>query len=441
MVRSVAITPGSTTRRTSKPGIHLSNSLNASLGYAAFMGLRYSFSRKRNRFTAVISTISMLGMVLGVTSLIVVLSVMNGFSAELRGRILSLVPHGYIEHADGIADWQSLAKQLEEDDQIVAVSPYLSEKVILGSARSLRGAVLTAVEPVQEARVSQIAAKMRMGSLESLERPGFNVVLGSSLANLLGVLPGDRVEVSVPRLTVTPLGVFPRTKRLQVSGIFEVGAQPDSYQAYVSLPIGQKLFGTPGRVDGLQVRTPDLYAAPHIMARLASSLPQGFYSTDWSQTQGSLFRAVKMEKLMVSLLLLSVVAVAAFNIVSTLVMSVTEKRRDIAVLRTMGARPGGIIAVFVAHGLVLAAVGIMAGSLLGVLLALNIAKITAFIEQTLGVKLFDPAVYFISELPAQLQWSDVWVVAGASFVLSLLATVYPAWRAARIAPAEVLRYE
>ena len=324
---------------------------------------------------------------------------------------------------------------------IVAVSPYISDKVLLASPTNLRGGVLTAIDPATEATVSEIPAAMVSGSLDSLDGSGFNVVLGASLARILRVQPGDHVDVTVPRLTVTPMGVFPRSKRLLVTGLFEVGAQPDAYQAYVSLGTGQKLLGPRDRVDGLQVRTTELFEAPAIMAGLAGSLPAGYQVSDWSQSQGSLFRAVKMEKVMVSLLLLSVVAVAAFNIVSTLVMSVAEKRRDIAVLRTMGARAGGIMLIFVAHGLGLAAVGISIRALLGTALGLNISRVTAFIETTFGVKLFDPSVYFISELPSDLQWPDVAAVVLASLLLSLLATLYPAWRATRIAPAEVLRYE
>nr|MBP6723790.1 ABC transporter permease [Halioglobus sp.] len=302
--------------------------------YAPFIGLRYSFSRKRNRFTSVIAMVSMLGMVIGVASLITVLSVMNGFGGELRQRILSLVPHGYVAHGDtGIAGWTELAGRLRQSPGVVAVSPYISDKVLLASPTNLRGAVLTAIDPALEKDVSRIPATMVAGSLESLGEDGFNVVLGAALARVLRVGPGDFVDVTVPRLTVTPLGVFPRSKRLRVSGLFEVGAQPDGYQAYVSLATGQKLLGQSGHVDGLQVKTTDLFAAPAIMAQLAQGLPADFEVSDWSQSQGSLFRAVKMEKLMVSLLLLSVVAVAAFNIVSTLVMSVAEKRRDIAVLR------------------------------------------------------------------------------------------------------------
>lgn len=404
--------------------------------------MRYSFSRKRNRFTSVIATISMLGMVLGVASLIAVLSVMNGFSSELRGRILSLVPHGYVEQAHtGIADWEALRLQVTSAPGVVAASPYITEKVILAHKRYLHGALLTAIDPELESEVSGIADAMVDGDLASLDGRGFNVVLGAALARMLSVQVGDYIDTTIPRLTVTPLGVFPRNKRLRVSGIFEVGAQPDVYQAYISITSGQKLLGTKGHVDGLQVKTQDLYGAPRTMAALGATLPESFTVKDWSQTQGSLFRAVKLEKVMVSFLLLSVVAVAAFNIVSTLVMSVAEKRRDIAVLRTMGAGAGGIMAIFVAHGLLLAGVGITVGGIIGVLLAKNVAALVAWIESLLGMKLFDPAVYFISELPAQLQWGDVALVVAASFALSLLATLYPAWRAARIAPAEVLRYE
>lgn len=412
------------------------------LNYAPFIGIRYSFSRKRNRFTSVIATVSMLGMVLGVASLIVVLAVMNGFAGELRGRILSLVPHGFVESTgEGVGQWRDLLSDIEGMEGVVAVSPYITEKAILGTAYMQRGAVITAIDPQLESKVSGLANAMIAGDLQSLENGGFNVVLGVSLANILRVGLGDYVDVTVPRLTVTPLGMFPRNKRLQVTGLFEIGAQPDAFQAYVSLATGQKLLGSKGRVDGLQIKTGDLFAAPEIMRGVAMQLPDTYSVKDWSQTQGSLFSAVKLEKLMVSLLLLSVVAVAAFNIVSTLVMSVAEKRRDIAVLRTMGARAGGIMAIFVAHGLALSGVGITVGAVVGVFLATNIATIIAALERALGMKLFDPSVYFISELPAELQSFDVAVVVAASVLLSLLATLYPAWRAACIAPAEVLRYE
>lgn len=415
---------------------------NPIANYAPFIGLRYSFTRKRNRFTSVIAVVSMLGMVLGVASLITVLSVMNGFAGELRGRILSLVPHAYVLSPDGrMADWEQLSDSLQSHGDILAASPYISDKVILGSGKLLRGAVLTAVDPQRVTEVTGLAESMQSGSLDQLTGEGFNVVIGAALARMLGVEVGDYVEVTVPRLTVTPLGVFPRNKRLLVTGLFEVGAQADTYQAYISLSSGQKLLGASGYVQGLQLKTRDLFSVGRTLEEVAHLIPDSYQARDWSQTQGSLFRAVKLEKLMVGLLLLTVVAVAAFNIISTLAMSVAEKRRDIAVLRTMGARAEGVMAIFLAHGLGLAAVGISAGAVLGVLLATHIADITLFIESLFGFKLFDPSVYFISELPSDLHWSDVLGVVLVSLLLALLAAVYPAWRAARIAPAEVLRYE
>lgn len=411
-------------------------------GYILFVGLRYSFSRKRNRFASVIALVSMLGMVLGVASLITVLSIMNGFSAELRERILALVPHGYVEPVTGPLDnWETVAAGLLASPHVLAAAPFITDKVILAGPYLLRGAVLTGIDPGREVAVSRISQSMLAGQLDDLEAEPFTVVLGVALARVLGVGPGDTVEATLPRLTVTPLGTFPRTRRLQVSGLFSINAQPDSYQAYVSLATAQRLFGLGSGVDGVQVKTTDLMAAPRYMSQLAATLPPGLQARDWSQTQGSLFQAVKMEKLMVGLLLLSVVAVAAFNIVSTLVMSVAEKRGDIAVLRTMGARSMGIMSIFVAHGLGLAATGITLGAVAGITLSSYVAVVSAWLERLLGVSLFDPTVYFISELPARLLWQDVAWVTGASLLLSLLATLYPAWRASRIAPAEVLRYE
>ncbi len=422
--------------------VSLTASHSSSVRYATFIGLRYSFSRKQNRFTSVIATVSMLGMVLGVASLIVVLSIMNGFGGELRDRILSLVPHGYIDAGtSGMTQWVQVAMQIEANAQVLAAAPYIQTKAILGSRSRMHGVIVTAIDTEREARVSGLGSAIMAGQLDALEQEGFHIVLGASLARILNVSVGDSVQVTVPRLTVTPLGVFARTKRLRIIALFEVGAQPDTYQAYVSLATGQKLFGEKNKVDGLQVKTDDLFRAPEILNAVALTLPSTYRVQDWSQTQGNLFRSVKMEKLMVSLLLLSVVAVAAFNIVSTLAMSVAEKRRDIAVLRTMGARAGGVMAIFMAHGLTLALVGIGIGAILGVMLALNIAPLSAAIESLLGVKLFDPDVYFISVLPAELQWGDVIAIVCASLLLSLVAAVYPAWRASRIAPAEVLRYE
>ncbi len=410
--------------------------------YPLFIGLRYSFSRKRNRFTAIIAAVSLLGMVIGVASLITVLSVMNGFSGELRSRILALVPHGFVTADNGqLSQWPQLATELQNQPGVVAVAPYIDSKVILSANGVLRGVRLQAIDPEREVGVSNVGESLVVGELSALDEERWGIVLGTVLARWLGVRPGDSVEMTIPRLTVTPLGAFPRSRRFTVVGLFEVGANLDGEYAYISLPAGQRLFGLGTAVQGLQVKTTDLFSAPSLLASLRATLPEGLRTQDWSETQGNLFRAVRMEKIMVGLLLLSVVAVAAFNIISTLAMSVTEKRGDIAVLRTLGASAGGVMSIFVIHGLALAVAGVGLGVVFGVLLAINVADVVAFLEELIGVKMFDPSVYFISRLPADLQWPDVAVVAVAAIALSLLATLYPAWRAARVDPSEVLRYE
>lgn len=408
--------------------------------YSLFIGLRYSFSARRQRLASVIAVASMLGMMIGVASLITVLAVMNGFSAEMRTRILALVPHGYVESTEPLKDWPAIAEQINTVPEVVAVSPYWLEKVLLAGEGVVQGAQMKAVDINAERHISSVAQAMTRGAFDTLDQ-SFAAVLGAGLARALRVSVGDRITVTLPRLTVTPLGVFPRTKSLKVVGLFEVGAQMDSYQFYVSLATAQRLLSAKGQVGGLQVRTVDLYDAPQVLAKVASALGADYKVTDWSQTQGSLFRAVKMEKIMVTLLLFSVVAVAAFNIISTLALSVTEKRGDIAVLRALGASRGGILLTFLIHGLALSALGIFLGVAVGVALALNIAGLTRAVEQWFGVHLFDPSVYFIAELPAQLHWQDVALVVMVSVALSFFASLYPAWRAATVAPAEVLRYE
>ncbi|MEP5765576.1 MAG: lipoprotein-releasing ABC transporter permease subunit [Halieaceae bacterium] len=407
-----------------------------------FIGLRYSFSRQNNRFIGVVSLVSLLGMALGIASLITVLSVMNGFAGELRDRILSLVPHVQVLSVAGtLEDWPELAESVGAEPEVLGAAPYIDSKVLLGSRRNVRGAQLTAIDPLLEASVSDVGAYMLSGRFEALAEQRYGIVLGSLQARSLGVELGDAVEVTVPRLVVSPLGSFPRSKRFTVVGIFEVGAQLDSHQSYINLAAGQRLLGLGEGVGGLRVRLRDLFTAATTADSLGVALGPDYRARDWSQSQGNLFTAIQMEKTMMTVLLLSVVAVAAFNIISTLTMAVTEKRSDIAVLRTMGARAWEIMAIFVAHGLLLALSGILLGVVVGVSLALNISEVTLFIEQLTGTKLFNPQVYFISDLPARLQWRDVAVVALLALGLSLLATLFPAWRATRIAPAEVLRYE
>lgn len=379
-------------------------------------------------------------MALGVASLITVLSVMNGFGGELRGRILALVPHAYLQFEQS-AEVPSpvLQKQLLALNDVEGVAPYTRETVLFSGAFRHQGAVLFGIDSEQQGEVTALDEFLLVGSLASLEEP-FSVILGSTLARNLGVVPGDSVRVVLPQLTTTPLGVFPRSRMLSVVGLFEVGAQQDGSRAYTSMASAARLLRNRGQ-SGLQLRTNDLMQAP-ALGETVAPLVQGMATyRPWSETQGSLFRAIKMEKLTVSILLLSVVLVAAFNVVSTLVMAVTEKRRDIAVLRTMGATPGEISRIFITQGLSLSLLGVLLGTVLGVFLALNIADVVDFFERLAGARIFDPQVYFISRLPSKLLLTDVLAVVGAAALLSLCAVAYPAWRASRIAPAEVLRYE
>lgn len=407
-----------------------------------FIGLRYSFSRKDNRFIGVVSMVSLLGMALGVASLITVLSVMNGFAGELRDRILSLVPHLQVEaHNGALQDWRGLASRLQQHPQVLAAAPFIDSKVLMSGNHMVRGSLVSAIDVDAEALVSELSAHLHSGSFEALKTRRYGIVLGVLQARALGVELEDTIELTVPRLTHTPLGSFPRRKRFTVVGLFEVGAQLDGTHSYVSLHSAQKLLGMGAAVDGLRLRGTDLFDAPAIAAQLQQQLGPDYRVRDWGQSQGSLFGAIKMEKVMMTVLLMTVVAVAAFNIVSTLIMAVTDKRSDIAVLRTMGASASSIMAIFVTQGLYLAMAGITAGGLIGVLLALNISEATLFLENLLGLKFFNPDVYFISDLPSRLQLQDVLMVTSLAAALSLLATLFPAWRATRIAPAEVLRYE
>ena len=409
---------------------------------AGFIGWRYTRSRRRDQFISFVALISLLGMILGVAALVVVTSVMNGFESELRGRILALVPHGFVEAGDGrLQDWQTLAAELAHTPGIVAAAPYIGGSAMIAQHGPVRGVQLWAIDSAYEARVSSIQRHVVDGRYENLAATPFGIVIGDILARQLGVMVGDSVEVILPRVTVTPLGIFPRQKRFTVAALFRSGSQLDSTTVFINLRDGQRLYQMGSAVSGLRVAAHDLFDAGPLLQRWNKQHNGEFTVRDWSQTQGSLFQSVKMEKTMVALLLFVIVAIAAFNIVSILTMMVNEKRADIAVLRTMGASPWSMMAIFMVQGAVIGLGGVLIGALIGVPLAFNAGAIVAALEQLFGAQVFDPSVYFISRIPSVVVPRDVLTICAVAWLLSLIAALYPAWRAAQIQPAEALRYE
>ena len=408
-----------------------------------FIGLRYTRAKRRNHFISFIALTSMLGIVLGVTALITVLSVMNGFEKELRSRILGVVAHATVSEDDGVLHhWSALQKMLAGRPHVVGVAPYIEGEGMLSGSQGVSGTLIRGVLPSEESSVSDIGAKMTAGKLSDLHPGGFGIVLGNELAMRLGARLGDKVTLVTPQTTVTPAGILPRLKRFTVVGIFNVGMyEYDNGLAVMAMADAAKLFRMDDAVSGVRLKLDDLLRAPAISRQLANDLPPGFVVTDWTQQHVNFFRAVQMEKTVMFVILLLIVAVAAFNIVSTLVMMVRDKEADIAVLRTLGATPRSIMTIFIVQGSLIGVVGTALGGIGGVLLALNVETIVPFIEHLFHVEFLSADVYYISELPSELQWHDVARICGVSMVLSLVATLYPAWRAARTQPAEALRYE
>ncbi len=408
------------------------------MSFSREMIIRYTFRGRRRGFSRIVARASMLGMVLGVASLITVLSVMNGFAGELRTRILSLVPHVKVVAREGtLENWSVLAAEVAQLPGVLAAAPFLEDTVLLQSWSRRQGSLMTGIIPAMQRGVSDLHGRVVFGDLDHIVSRPFSIALGSALARQLGVGVGDTVDVVLPTLSVTPLGVFPRTRKLTIVAEFEVGSSLDALQSYVGFDTARRLFARPG-ADGLQLDVGEPDRVVSVVPRLRQALGADVVVKDWRASQGSLFAAVRMEKIMVGVLLLAVIAVAAFNIVSTLTMSVTEKSRDIAVLRVMGVTGSEIMVLFMGHGLLIGLVGIVIGAALGVLLSISIADLAAAIEQVTGATLFDPSVYYIGRLPSELQWGDVIVTTGLAVLLSMLATVYPAWRASRISPVEVL---
>ncbi|HAA46243.1 MAG: ABC transporter [Halomonas sp. 54_146] len=405
------------------------------------VGLRYVRAKRRNHFISFISLTSMLGLMLGVAVLILVLSVMNGFDHELRTRILGMVPHAKIESREGMVEWQSLAEELMQRERVIGAAPFVEQQGMFSVGGRNQGAMVNGINPDWEDRVSIIGEHMREGSLADLVPGEWNVVLGSMLARSLGVGVGDRVTLLVPEASITPAGVFPRLKRFTVSGIFSVGADLDANLAYANIEDMQTLARLGDAIGGLRLELDDLFAASRETQAILNELGPQYRGSDWTFSHGNLFQAIQMEKRMIALLLTVIIAVAAFNIVSTLVMVVTDKRADIAILRTIGATPRSIMGIFIVQGMAIGLIGIAIGVAVGVLLALSIADLIGWVEGTLGIQFLDAGVYFISDLPSRLQWDDVNRIVLAAFGLTFLSTLYPAWRAARVQPADVLRYE
>jgi lipoprotein-releasing system permease protein len=391
-----------------------------------------------------ISLTSMIGLALGVLVMIVVLSVMNGFDHEMRTRVLGMVPHATVESETAIDDWRSLADQALENPQVLAVAPFSQMQGLLTHEGKVQKVLINAVDPLEEAKVSIIGDFFQQGRLQDLEAGAFGIVIGDKAAAKLGVSLGDKITFVAPEVTVTPAGMFPRLKRFTLVGIFHVGA--GEIDGYVAMTHVQDLARLQRRqadqVQGIRLKVADLFQAPRTAWELAQSLGEGdYYARDWTRTHGNLYQAIRMEKAMIGLLLLLIVAVAAFNIISTLVMVVTDKKGDIAILRTLGATPGQIMAIFMVQGTVIGVVGTLVGALLGIFAALNVSAGIAALERALGMRFLNADVYFIDYLPSQLMLADVLLVCAAALVLSFLATLYPAWRAARTQPAEALRYE
>jgi lipoprotein-releasing system permease protein len=412
------------------------------------VGLRYTRAKRKNHFISFISFTSMIGIALGVWALIVVLSVMNGFQDELRNRILGVASHIEITGFNNrLSDWQTVAKEVtpatpQGESRVLAAAPYVMAQGMLSYGQAVQGSIVRGILPAEEAQVSSLSTHMKSGQLTDLKAGEFNIVLGSDLAMLLGVSVGEKVVLLAPQGQFTPTGVVPRIKQFKVVGIFQIGMyEYDAGLALIHMADAAKLYRMDDQVSGVRLKLNDLFDATAETARLNTQLKGAYYITDWTQQHANFFKAIQLEKRVMFIILALIVAVAAFNIVSTLVMAVTDKRADIAIMRTFGASPASIMKIFMIQGALIGMIGTVAGAFFGVLTALNIDTIVPFIERTFKVQFLAKDVYYISDLPSKLLWTDVWTILILSFVLSLFATLYPSYKASRINPAEALRYE
>ena len=409
--------------------------------FEAMIGLRYVRARRRNHFISFISMSSMIGVALGVMALITVISVMNGFEKELKDRILGMASHAVIEELNGLNNWEAVIQDVKNHPEIVGAAPYFHAEGMITKDKIVNGTIIRGILPGEEENVAVVAEKMIEGDLSNLKASEFNIILGSELARKLNLQIGDKVTLVAPQANVTPAGIVPRLKRFTLTGIFEVGMYEfDSGLVLIHMDDALRLFRK-SNPTGIRIKTSNILKAPGISREVASQLSNNYRVIDWTQRHSNFFRALKTEKTVMFVILSLIVAVAAFNIISTLVMAVSDKQSDIAVLRTLGASPQSILKIFMIQGTIIGVIGIFLGILGGVWLASNIETIVPVLESMFGYKFLSPDVYYISDLPSDMHWNDVLYIGVISFILCLLATIYPAIRAAKILPAEALRYE
>jgi len=407
-----------------------------------FIGLRYTGAKKHNHFVSFISLVSMIGIALGVMVLITVLSVMNGFDYQIKHRILEMVPQVTVTSWNGkVPHWQKLAADLQKKKDVVGVAPFVQGQAMITHEGVPAFGLLQGIDPSVESRVSPIAHKIIAGKLSSLQPGTFNIILGKDLAAQLGVAVGQKVTIYVPQTTMTPIGVLPRLKQFTVSGIFHVGYQFDSSYALVNYQDAATLLQLGDNVSGIQLKLNNLFLAPQVAAQLNVSLPGGLQAISWTEQNANFFSALHMEKVIMFLILLLIIAVAAFNMLSSLVMMVTDKQADIAILRTLGISTRTIMMTFVVQGAVIGIIGTVIGLIGGVILSLNVTHVINAIQKVFHVQFLSANVYYINFVPSQLRFDDVWHVCLIAIVISFLATLYPAWRAGKVKPAEALRYE
>ena len=408
-----------------------------------FIGLRYTRAKRKSHFLSFITFISIAGVALGVFALIVVLSVMNGFGNELRNRTLSMTSHATVTGFDGyLSDWQRTSDVVTKHAGVAGAAPYIRKEVMLSNGRRVSGSLVRGIDPELEKEVSQISDKMVSGSLSDLKAGEYGIVLGRELANSLGVYEGDRVTVITPQATTTAVGVMPRLKRFRVVGVFEVGMhQFDSAMSYMHIVDAGKLFSLQDKVSGVRLKLHDLFEAQKISKELDQVIGEDHWIRNWTSEHRNFFKALKTEKTVMFIILLMVVAVAALNIVSTLMMAVTEKQADIAILRALGITPGSVMAIFMVQGAIIGLLGTLVGVVLGVPVALNVFEIVSWLEQIFNTDFLPDDVYYISDIVAEVRPMEVFTYAISAFVITILATIYPAWRASKTLPAEALRYE